>query len=358
MAQRDLYDILGVGRQATPEEIKKAFRRLARSHHPDLNHDDPKAEERFKELQAAYDVLSDPQRRAAFDRFGMRAFQRGGGGPNMAGRNPNDVINDILKGFWKPPATERRPGEDLRYHLSVSLEEVASGAVRDIQVDRQLTCDDCRGTGSARPEGKRSCTRCDGLGEERIAMGPLDIKRPCAKCSGSGYEIVDPCQRCGGKGRAIIKDPLKVKIPSGVDSGQRLKVRGKGNGGYRGGASGDLYVVVHQKRHKHLRRRGTELLVDLRLEPLEAKSGGEAEVSTLEGSATITLPPDVQTGQLFRLKGMGLPKLKGKKRGDLHARIVVKGEENLVDDSLLSTVSRVASKGAAALRDRIQGALQ
>lgn len=354
MAPTDLYQTLGVPRQATPDEIKRAFRRLARRYHPDLNPGDPQAERHFKELQAAYDILSDPQKRAAYDRWGISAFVRGGGagpGPAAVGKSPNDVLSEILKNLWPAPSLEPRPGDDLRYHLSVSLDEVITGCERVVGVPRQLACVKCRETGSATPDGKKTCGQCQGLGEDRLVMGPLDVKRPCPRCKGSGYEIVVPCPDCGGAGRRTVEEAIKVRIPRGVDAGQRLKVQAKGNEGHRGGKVGDLYVVVHLKRHPTLARQGTELLYELVLSPDQASAGGDVDVPTLGGSATITLPAGCGEGQTFRLKGLGLPALKGHARGDQHVRVSIRQPGD--GDGWMGTLSRAARVGAKTLRDGI-----
>lgn len=355
MAQKDFYAILGVGKKSSQEELKKAFRKRARSLHPDLNPDDPKAEMRFKELQGAYDILSDPQKRAAYDRFGPSAFVRGGGGPNASGPSPDDVINGFIQKLWKKP-TGRRPGEDLRYHLNVTLSEVFSGGAHTISVNRQMRCDTCQATGSATPEGKQRCGNCEGLGEVSAMVGPLNIKRPCSKCRGTGFEIIDPCPTCEGKGRKTVPESITVKIPKGVETGQRLKLKGKGNGGYRRGDPGSLYVVIHVKPHATFKRQGKNLLCTLRIPEELADTGGDVSIETLDGQAEISLPPGTREGQMFRLTGLGLPGLKGTHRGDQHVQILVGPSPG--PRSFLQSLAQVAGQGSGGLFSRVRGRIQ
>lgn len=347
LAHRELYDLLGISPGSSPEEIKKAFRKLARQHHPDLNPGDAGAEARFKQIQQAYDILSEPDKRAAYDRLGMGAFTRGGNSPAQApfgNRSPNDVINEILGQLWRRPGHEARPGEDLRYHLTVELQAAAHEGIRTITVPRHVTCTRCRGTGALSPEGKRSCVSCQGLGEVPTQLGPLSIKRPCTPCRGSGYEIIDPCPTCRGTTREHLEETIKVRIPAGVESGQRLKVRARGNGGYHGGEAGDLYVVVHIRRHPVFHREGPDLLCDLKVSAETANMGGKVEVPTLDGPAQIDLPAGAIQGQRFRLKGMGMPHIRGGGRGDQHIRLVIESTRRSRGGELFGR-----------MRDRLQG---
>lgn len=322
-----MYELLGVPKTASPEDIKKAFRKLARTHHPDLNPDDVRAEERFREIQQAYAILSDPQRRSQFDRHGAAFFDREAASSRV--RDPQSLFNDLMEAVFKRDAPERRRGEDLRYHVTLSLEEAASGLERVLTIPRELDCEDCRGSGADSNEGRRPCTTCDGLGELKAGKGMFNFKRPCMRCQGSGTIIVTPCKVCKGEGRVKKEESIKVRIPAGVDTGQRLKLRERGNHGHRGGEPGDLFVLVHIRPHPIFVREGSELLTDLRVDMTKAALGGQVMVPTLEGNARITLPAGVQSGRLFRLRGMGMPKPNTRTafathgRGDLHVRLVV-----------------------------------
>lgn len=319
--ERDLYETLGVARTASPEEIKKAFRKAARTWHPDLNPGDPLAEQRFREVQQAYAILSEPSQRSLYDRHGASYFSKEGSGPRV--RDPQVVFSELMTSFFKRDTHEKRRGEDLRYHLSLNLEEVLTGTERAITVPREQDCSECRGTGADSNEGRRPCSTCDGLGELKPGKGIFKFKRPCMRCEGSGYVIVTPCKTCEGEGRVKVEDSLKVRVPVGVDSGQRLKLKARGNHGHKGGDPGDLFVVVHVKPHPRFIRQGTELLTELRVNFALAALGGEVSVPTLDGSAQFKLPPGVQAGRLFRLKGMGVPRPGERTRGDLHVRLVV-----------------------------------
>jgi len=328
---RSPYDVLGVRRAATQEEIKKAFRRLARTYHPDLNPNDPLAERRFREVHRAYEILGDVERRRQYDRFGASAFRPGYVGGSA--RGVRDVVNEFMEAFVRQEMPRRKRGEDLRYYLSITLEEAGHGTYKTIRVNRTEECDQCRGTGASDKDGKVPCPTCEGLGEVRPRRGVFNFRRPCVSCKGTGYKIVSPCRKCGGTGRFRHEDLIRVRIPPGVETGQRLKVRGRGNGGYQEGEPGDLFVVVHVKDHPVFRRQGTELLCDVRVSFYDAALGAEIEVPTIDGPARINLPPGVQSGKLFRLKGRGMPEVGGKRmRGDLHVRIVVETPTDLTDE--------------------------
>lgn len=329
--ERNPYEILGVPRTASQAELKKAFRKLARAYHPDFNPGDVVSERRFKEVQEAYDMLSDVTKRRQYDRFGASHFRRGE--PTVPPKSARQFVNEFMEAFLRQELPRQRRGEDLKYYLSVSLEEAALGANKRITINRGVECEGCRGTGADHRDGKIPCPTCDGLGEIRPKRGLFTFRRPCHSCHGSGYKIVTPCAQCGGSGRRRFADSIRVRIPPGVETGQRLKVRGRGNGGYREGDTGDLFVIVHVRDHELFRRQGCDLITEMPVSFYDAVMGGDIDIPTLEGKARIKLPPGTQSGKLYRLKGQGLPKVGGSGgRGDLHARIVVETPVNLTDE--------------------------
>ncbi len=343
---RSPYDVLGVPRAASQQEIKKAFRRLARTYHPDLNPNGPSAERRFREVQHAYDILGHADKRRQYDRFGASYFRPGYSSASAHG--VRDVVNEFMEAFVRQEMPRRKRGEDLRYYLSITLEEAGRGGYKTITVNRSEDCDHCRGTGASDKDGKIPCPACEGLGEVRPRRGLFNFRRPCTSCRGTGYKIVTPCSQCGGTGRHRREDVIRVRIPPGVETGQRLKVHGRGNGGYQEGEPGDLFVVVHVKDHELFRRQGTELLCDVNVSFYDAALGAEIDVPTLDGPARITIPPGVQSGKLYRLKGRGMPELGGKReRGDLHVRIVVETPVNLSDEQkrILEEFKRTTTAG-------------
>ncbi|MFM7203633.1 MAG: DnaJ C-terminal domain-containing protein [Myxococcota bacterium] len=339
MAQ-DLYALLGVDKNVSPEELKKAFRKLARSHHPDLNPDDPGAEARFREIQEAYAILSDPLRRGLYDRQGEAFFQHN---QRMAQvRDPREVFADLLDAFLKREHTERRKGEDLRYHLTLDLEELLLPQEKLLLFPRELDCEACRATGAEGLEGKKPCSACEGLGMRRPGTGFLNFRRPCLTCRGTGSIIVESCKTCQGSGRIRAEEGVRLRIPAGVDNGQRLKVKGKGNQGHRGGEPGELFVIIHIRPHPVFLRQGSELMADLSITPEQAVAGGEIRVPSLEGPALIQLPPISPNGRIFRLRGQGLPRLGQHGRGDLHIRLRIESPA-VPGAGLLSRLKDLAS---------------
>jgi molecular chaperone DnaJ len=321
---RDYYEILNVPRDASLDEIKAAYRRLAREYHPDVRKDDPQAEERFKEINEAYQVLSDPQKRAEYDRTAGRAAPAPG---PFDFRSP---FEDLFDAFFGTPAPrrERGPqrGADLRYDLEVSLEEAARGAERTVEVTRLETCPACFGTGAERGGGLRDCPTCGGSGQlrysRRTAFGHFTQITTCPRCGGEGTVLVNPCGRCGGAGRVEARRSVVVRVPAGAEDGTTLRVPGEGEAGQYGGPRGDLYVVVHLARHPVFHRKGHDLYADLKVSMVQAALGDEVEVPTLEGPERLTLPAGVQPGEVLTLKGRGMPDLHGR-RGDLHFRVRV-----------------------------------
>lgn len=314
MASRDYYNVLGIHRDADADAIKRAYRRAAMRWHPDRNQGDPVAEQRFKDVHEAYKVLSDPAQRARYDRLGPMY--------TPDGKPPTpDELRAALRNAWNNlwGRQSNAPGEDLKYTISVQLEEVADGVTKELVVPRKLRCGDCGGHG-AQPADRTTCPVCDGSGRSK---GPRLLRTPCYHCDGRGWVPERACPTCHGEGRVEQEDPLKVKVPPGVSTGQKLKLSGKGNEAAGDGTTGDLYVVVHVVEHDLFRRRGDDVIVDLPLRYDEAVLGADVTVPTLHGTTTIRIPPGTVPGQQFRLSGRGLPGVGRGSRGDLHARVVL-----------------------------------
>ena len=315
MATPDYYNILGVSRRATPEEIKKAYRGLAMRWHPDRNQDDPAAEGRFKDITAAYRCLSDPAERSRYDRLGPLY--------NADGRPPRpDEVNEVVSTLWDNLWRRRRPerGEDLRYTVSVTLEEIATGIDKEIRIPRFARCTPCEGDGAHPEGGKETCEVCKGSGK---ATGPRLLRSACYHCDGLGWRVTTPCPDCEGEGRLGREDPLKVKVPAGVSTGQKLKLAGKGNAPRGPGEAGDLYVIVSVAEHPLFRRRGTDLLVEAPVTFAELALGADLSVPTLEGATTIRVPAGTPPGRVFRLSERGLPTVGRGRRGDLHVELTL-----------------------------------
>ncbi|MSU58649.1 MAG: molecular chaperone DnaJ [Pedosphaera sp.] len=340
MTQRDYYEILGVTRDADDDTIKKTYRKQAIKFHPDKNPGDKAAEESFKELGHAYEVLSDPQKRAAYDQYGHAAFDpraragRGGGGFGAGGfHDPFEVFREVFGGGGSifdeffgtgrndPSAPQR--GEDLRYDLEITFEEAAMGCEKEITVSKPDRCDACEGSGVEEGSKTRTCPQCHGRGQVISSRGIFSIAQTCPQCSGAGRVVEKPCKPCHGSGRRDKKSTIKLRIPAGVDTGARLRSTGNGSSGLRGGPPGDLYVVLHAKEHEIFQREGDDLLCEIPVSLVQATLGAEIEVPTLNGNATIKVPAGTQPGALFRLKGKGVKNLQGYGHGDLHVRIAV-----------------------------------
>lgn len=349
----DLYSLLEVSKTATAEELKKAFRRLARAHHPDLNPDDPASEARFRQIQEAYAILSEPDTRALYDRLGPAYFERPGMGAGF--KTPKAMLETLLAGLFKQEQPHKKRGEDLRYHLPLALEELTLHQERVLEIPREQDCLRCRATGADGHEGKQPCPRCEGLGELQAGQGLFAFKRPCLSCRGTGYRIVKPCPDCKGRGRSRFLDAVKVRIPQGVETGQRLRVRERGNQGYQGGEPGDLFVIIHLKPHPQFKRQGAELICELTLDAAQALMGGTFPIPTLNGSVQITLPPRVEHGRLYRLKGLGLPRNGVHGRGDLHVRVVIPPPDG---PPLLERLKRRAMDGRGPQSSKGAGAEQ
>jgi molecular chaperone DnaJ len=330
MVEQDYYDLLGIQRGADEAAIKAAYRRLAKECHPDRHNGCRNQEARFKAINEAYDVLKDPQKRAAYDRFGKAAFQNGGGGDPFgeAGFNGfSDIFSTIFGEFMDPRGARQNAarGADLRYDLELSLEEAFAGAEKPIPVESLSTCEVCHGRGCTQTDRcADTCQTCGGMGKVRSQQGFFMVERGCPTCRGSGEVIADPCGNCHGEGRALNQRKLSVKIPAGVDEGTRIRVAGEGEAGVRGAASGDLYIFVHMKRHPIYAREGTTLIADCPVTFTAAALGGSISLPGLDGKPVdIKIPPGVQSGEQLRHRGSGMSVLNGRGRGDLVARILV-----------------------------------
>jgi molecular chaperone DnaJ len=332
--KRDYYEVLGIPRSASKEEIKKSFRQLARKHHPDVNPDDPEgATERFKEVREAYEVLSNEQKRVRYDKFG----HAGVGGRGGAGGFDFGGFEDIFAGFGDifnvgASGRRRRPtgpvrGNDLRYDLEVTFEDAAAGLETTIHVPRHKECTTCNGTGAKPGTEKRRCTQCNGTGkvENRRQAGFTTFVSvsACPTCRGAGEVVDDPCTECGGDGTVQVKETIEIKIPPGVDTGSHLRVPGRGEVGHRGGPSGDLYVVIHIRAHDFFQRDGFDIYCSIPITFALGSLGGETRVPTLDGDAIIKVPAGTQSGQVFSMKGKGFPHIRGGGRGDQYVKVRV-----------------------------------
>ncbi|MBX6394168.1 MAG: molecular chaperone DnaJ [Alicyclobacillaceae bacterium] len=337
MSKRDYYEVLGVDRNATVEEIKKAYRRLARKYHPDVNKEDPQAAEKFKEINEAYEVLSDPEKRRQYDQFGHAGvgqgagFQGAGGPGGPGGFDFGDFggLGDLFDMFFGGGRQRTGPqrGADLEYELTIDFREAAFGTEKEIRIPRTETCDRCGGSG-ARPGTKvERCPACGGTGHQETVvntpLGRMINRRVCPRCHGEGRYIPDPCPKCDGRGQVRVARTVSVKIPAGVDTGNRIRLSGHGEPGIRGGPPGDLFIVVHVKPDPFFERDEFDVHCQVPVNFVQAALGDEIEVPTLDGRVKLRIPPGTQTGTSFRLKGKGIPRLRGGGRGDQHVRVVV-----------------------------------
>ncbi|MDE1169630.1 MAG: molecular chaperone DnaJ [Verrucomicrobium sp.] len=340
--KRDYYEVLMVERTVTTEELKKAYRKLAVKYHPDKNKGDKEAEEKFKELGEAYEALNDPQKRAAYDRFGHAAFDaRGGGGGAGGFHDPFDIFREVFGGGGGAGGGifgsmfeeafgggggrgQRGRGADLRYDLELTFEEAARGCEKEITFHKLDTCPHCTGSGAEPGTKVVTCPTCAGQGQVGVSRGFFTVAQTCPRCQGNGRVIEKPCHRCRGEGRIRHKASVRVKIPAGVDNGARLRSSGHGEGGFQGGEAGDLYVVLHVAEHEIFKREGSDLFCDVPVSFARAALGGEVSVPTLDGTpASIKVTPGSQNGRMFRVKGKGLPDVRGRGHGDMHARILI-----------------------------------
>lgn len=332
MAKRDYYEVLGVARTGTEQEIKTAYRKLAHKHHPDKNPGDKAAEEAFKEANEAYEVLSNPEKRAMYDRFGH----------NMPTGMPQGYesvnINDIFEGVFgevfgrsrsRRGGSPRRRGADLRYNLELTFEEAAFGTKATIRVPRHTQCQTCSGSGSKKGTSPRFCQTCGGHGEVRLSQGFFQVTRTCPACAGAGKVITDPCPDCRGDGKTPFEASVEVPVPAGVDDGVRLKLSGEGEAGDLGGPPGDLYVVISVREHAFFTRQGYEVICDMPVSITQAALGAKVTVPTLDGKVELAIPAGTQHGRIFRLRNKGIPHLHGEGRGDQHVHVTVEVPRHL-----------------------------
>ncbi len=348
-AKRDYYEVLGVERSVSQDELKKAYRKLAVKYHPDKNPGDKAAEDKFKELGEAYDVLSDEQKRPAYDRYGHAAFQAGGGGGGGGGRggfhDPFDIFREVFGGggggggsifeeFFGGGGRQRdrsgaARGSDLRYDLEITLEEAARGCEKQVELERAQSCEKCSGSGSSKAGGVKNCPTCGGVGQVITTRGFFQVQQPCPDCSGTGQIISNPCSECRGQGRVEKAGLIKLRVPGGITEGARLRSSGNGDAGFRGGPAGDLYVVIHIRQHEVFEREEDNLFCEVPVSFSKATLGGEVMVPTLDGKAALKIPSGTQSATVFRLRGKGMPRLNSGNKGDLMVRVQVEVPTNL-----------------------------
>jgi molecular chaperone DnaJ len=363
MAKRDYYEVLGVNRDAAEEDIKKAYRKLAMKWHPDRNPDNPKAEEHFKEAKQAYEILSDAQKRAAYDQFGhagvdSSAAAGAGAGAGFSGFGDvfSDIFGDIFGGGRAGRSSVFR-GADLRYNLEISLEQAAKGFETKIRIPTVAECVTCHGSGAKPGTQPQTCSTCRGAGQVRVSQGPFSIAQTCPRCHGSGKMVANPCTACGGAGRVRHQKTLQVRIPSGVDEGDRVRLSGEGEPGVNGGPPGDLYVQVHTKPHAVFQREHDDLHCEMPVSFATAALGGDIEIPTLDGTARIKVPIESQSGKTFRLRGKGIKGVRSQTPGDLYCHVVVETPVDLTDRQreLLREFEAISQRDAARHNPRSKG---
>lgn len=358
MAKRDFYEILGVAKGASEDEIKKSYRKLAMKYHPDRNPDNKEAEEKFKEVKEAYEMLTNPEKREAYDRYGHAGVDPNsgmgggfGGGAGGFGDAFGDIFGDIFGGGrgGRGSGPQVYRGADLRYNLEITLEQAAHGFDTTIRVPSWDKCDTCHGSGAKPGTQPVTCTTCAGHGQVRMQQGFFSIQQTCPKCHGSGKIIPEPCAACGGAGRIKRNKTLEVKIPAGIDNGMRIRSSGNGEPGTNGGPPGDLYVEIHIKQHAVFQREGDDLHCEMPISFSKAALGGEIEVPTLTGKVSFTVPEGTQTGKTFRLKGKGIKNVRSGYTGDLFCHVAVETPVKLTDKQkdLLREFDRLTSEGGS-----------
>ena len=357
MAKRDFYEILGVAKGASEDEIKKSYRKLAMKYHPDRNPDNKEAEEKFKEVKEAYEMLTNPEKREAYDRYGHAGVDPNsgmggmGGGAGGFGDAFGDIFGDIFGGGrgGRSAGPQVYRGADLRYNLEITLEQAAHGFDTTIRVPSWDKCDTCHGSGAKPGTQPVTCTTCAGHGQVRMQQGFFSVQQTCPKCHGSGKIIPEPCAACGGAGRIKRNKTLEVKIPAGIDNGMRIRSSGNGEPGTNGGPAGDLYVEIHIKPHTVFQREGDDLHCEMPISFSKAALGGEIEVPTLTGKVSFTVPEGTQTGKTFRLKGKGIKNVRSGYTGDLFCHVIVETPVKLTDKQkdLLREFERMTVEGGA-----------
>ncbi|RBW47457.1 molecular chaperone DnaJ [Psychromonas sp. B3M02] len=328
MSKRDCYEVLGVGQDATEKEIKKAYKRLAMKYHPDRTKGDTALEEKFKEVKEAYEILSDPQKRAAFDQYGHDGVnqqgQGGGGfGGGFGGGGFDDIFGDIFGGGRRGGGQRAQQGSDLRYNMELTLEEAVKGISKEIQIPTLVHCEQCNGSGAKKGTDSKTCGTCHGQGQVQMRQGFFAVNQTCPTCHGKGKIITDPCNKCHGEGRYERSKTLSVKIPPGVDTGDRIRLSGEGEAGEHGAPAGDLYVQMNVRPHDVFERDGNDLYCEVPISFTEAALGGEIEVPTLDGRVKLKIPAETQTGRMFRMRNKGVQSVRSHSTGDLMCKVTV-----------------------------------
>lgn len=361
MSKRDYYEVLGVSKSAGEREIKKAYKKLAMKYHPDRTQGDKDMEEKFKEIQEAHEILTDDQKRAAYDQYGHAAFDQSRGGGHGGGADFGDifgdVFGDIFGGGGGRGRQRARQGSDLRYNLELSLEEAVAGKEVEIRVPTLVECNSCDGSGAKKGTSAKTCSTCHGNGQVQMRQGFFAVQQTCPTCGGQGKVISDPCSPCRGQGRVEDTKTLSVKIPPGVDTGDRIRLTGEGEAGEKGAPTGDLYVQVHVKAHDIFERDGNNLYCEVPLSFVTAALGGEIEVPTLNGKVKLKVSPETQTGRMFRLRGKGVKSVRSNSTGDLMCKVVLETPVNLSNKQkeLLSEFEKSMDGSTAKHRPKEQG---
>ncbi len=352
MSKEDYYETLGVSRDADEKALKSAFRKKAMKYHPDRNPDDAAAEARFKEIGEAYEALKDPQKRAAYDRFGHAAFENGGagGGSPFGGGGMGDIFEDIfgeMMGGGRRSSGGRARGADLRYNMEISLEEAYSGRTAEIEIPTSITCDTCDGDGAKPGTSPSTCGTCGGIGQVRASQGFFSIQRTCPKCQGRGEVISDPCTSCSGTGATSEDKTLSVNVPAGIEDGTRIRLAGEGEAGTRGGPQGDLYIFLSIRPHEFFQRDGADIYCRVPISMTTAALGGQFEVGTVEGAKTrVKVPEGTQNGKQFRLRSKGMPVMRSSQMGDMYIQVAIETPSNLTkrQRELLSEFEQLSSE--------------
>lgn len=368
MSKRDYYKVLDVSKNATEAEIKKAYRRLAMKYHPDRNPSDHEAEDKFKEAKEACEILTDPQKRAAYDQFGhagVEAASRAGGRGFDPGESFNDIFGNVFGDIFGAARRGGRAqvfrGADLRYELELDLDQAVFGHTAEIEVARLAECETCAGSGAAHGSNPSTCDTCGGAGQVRVSQGFFQLQQTCPRCRGAGTVVKNPCDTCLGQGRVRRRKTLSVKVPAGVDAGDRIRLSGEGEAGRNGGPLGDLYVEIHVREHSIFERDGEHLSCEVPVSFATAALGGEIEVPTLEGEVALKIPAETQSGRVFRVRDQGVKPVRGGPRGDLFCRVVVEtpvklsAEQREIVQRLEESLKRDAQRHAPRERGFLEG---